>query len=594
MIPHNVPITARFFSPRASTGDRPPNLVSNGSFETLGAGGFDVFEDWGEVWYGKEAPEPDPEPIVPPNQVTDTIAGYILGIDTDSGELVDISFSAYASGTHANSVTITADVSDPYVGTYACKMYSDLGGNVWGGVYIDVTVDSQSGYHLTFQTKTSGGYSSEQARYGVMNMNTGEWIVNPVGTYAFADSWSAISAYFRTPVQCSLVRLYLFQNVSSGSSVYIDAVSLMKRVDISTRIVGEIEGVIQYTHTINASGGFDTAAITTTMTLPEVADWIENGLMRGVEMHDHLGSFWEGFVNQISFIVAGVSLNAGPIITLVNRARIAYQEVNYNVNPPVGGANVATQWLNQTESQKAYGIMEGVITGGSGSATEMLALLGTILETSSKAESSESVATGGADAVSVTINMMGYSRLLEKYFYYQLYESGETSVYEKLAAILDSDPNGYVSSRNSYIFANPLQVRRWEGEDRTALTTIQEIVAMGDSEYNRYHWGVYENNRFVYDKASVINIEYDQDIGSGIITDASGAEMIPWRIRPGKWLRVSSFLPGRAIDPASYRTDPRIIFIESVSFTTPTNVAIQGGKASSFRQRLERLGLGGI
>ena len=72
-----------------------------------------------------------------------------------------------------------------------------------------------------------------------------------------------------------------------------------------------------------------------------------------------------------------------------------------------------------------------------------------------------------------------------------------------------------------------------------------------------------------------------------------GAEVYPWNVLPGKWLMYTDFLPGY-VAPTTLREDPRIEFIESVTFTAPDGVMVRGGNLETLPQVLAQLGLSGV
>ena len=141
-----------------------------------------------------------------------------------------------------------------------------------------------------------------------------------------------------------------------------------------------------------------------------------------------------------------------------------------------------------------------------------------------------------------------------------------------------------------------MQVIEYEDGEKTARGLIDDLVARGDADDNRMLWGVYKNRKFQYYPAPVItDFAFNMSESQGIILDSQGELVQPWRVSPGHWLSVSDLMLGGRNASA---TDPRAIassiFIESVSFTAPYGLDITGGRVSTLRQKLYRLGLGGM
>jgi hypothetical protein len=120
-------------------------------------------------------------------------------------------------------------------------------------------------------------------------------------------------------------------------------------------------------------------------------------------------------------------------------------------------------------------------------------------------------------------------------------------------------------------------------------------VALGDpSDFARYTFGVYDDRQAYYKKMpTAIEYVYRLSSGSQAIETTGGARVQPWNVRPAKWLEIPDFLIGRAAGGGNLRDDPRNVFIESVTYTAPFGLTINGGKVSTLKQKMAQLGLGG-
>lgn len=524
------------------------NLISNPSFEIAGGGGADVFASWTE--------------------------------DTDTG-----------------NATITQDGSS-HSGNASCKILSNVGGDVSGNVSQSFSVEEGESYELSFWSKTSDDFSSMQGRYAIYDVTNSDWIVPRTESYVFSQAaWVEAVHFFNIPTGSTTATLFLYQNYDSGSSVFYDDVSIRKRqkndIGISP-IWGELGDASSYRHTISANAGFDTMTFTTAGDEVFIGDWLESGLFRHVVVTEPAAKVvWEGFVNQVSIDIGGLSITAGPIMDVVNKGRISYRTLDIATNPPIAGESTKTPWSNSPLSQERFGVLEGVISGGEGTLSEAVQLLSTILEEIAWPDISQNFSLISQPTLTVTVNCLGYIHLLSKYFYANTAFAGEYDLSDKIKEVLSNEPNNIISAESAIIEPNTTQVVRYDNNDKTALAIIRDLVALGDADFNKYIFGVYADRIFKYELVDD-TITYVQKLSDGLIENVVGGEIRPWDIIPGRWMVLSDFMVGRPSIAASFRQDPRHVFIESVTYVAPYSVTVTGGKTTTFRQRLERLGLGGI
>jgi len=146
----------------------------------------------------------------------------------------------------------------------------------------------------------------------------------------------------------------------------------------------------------------------------------------------------------------------------------------------------------------------------------------------------------------------------------------------------------------SHVDENTLQVPAWEDEDNLAWSVIKGIVARGDTSYNRWLFGVYDNLEAYYYAAPTV-AEYQQRLSQprSRVEHVEGDEVYPWKVRPGKWIIFPDFLTGQAAE-VDLRDDPRAMFIESVKYTAPTDLQFRGGDVDSVNALVAQLGLMGV
>lgn len=347
-------------------------------------------------------------------------------------------------------------------------------------------------------------------------------------------------------------------------------------------------------HTISAFGGFDVAEFTLVDTLPVLEEWLEQGIGRGITAYDEAGEvMWDGFVDSVSLRVAGLEVTRGPLTEVANRVNVIYSAIDTSTNPPTPGERKQTGTLNDLESWARYGVWPVNVSVAGVTDTNANILRSTYLA-ERKHPATTSHFIGGSEPPMLRVRCLGWIHTLT-YPYNQTASSGTINLSTKIQNILSAQLNsGWISTDYSRITTNTLGVPSYENNDQTALALIKGLVAMGDVNARRYLFGIYDRRQAVYEPASS-TVDYEMRLGDPgqMILDPAGAEVYPWRVRPGRWIFFSDFLPGRAPTPDKFREDPRMLFIESVTFALPHGVQLQGGRAETFSQKLAQFGLAG-
>lgn len=353
-----------------------------------------------------------------------------------------------------------------------------------------------------------------------------------------------------------------------------------------------------YSHTINVNGGYTSMNITFSATEHELQTWYEQGLGRRVVTRAPEGNvIWEGFINEISVRIGGLSMSIGPVMDMANQVYVTYTAQRYTAwGISWGGESVTTAAGNDTDSQARFGIMTEYVSGGEGSETEMLTLRDAHLADRAQPFVSQAqVQTPGGSAPSVSMTCVGYHELFEKYVYNDATISS-VSASTKIQDVISGDPSSRFSSDYIGIQTNSLSIPSQEEDNKTAKDVLQEIVSYGDSSDNRYTLGVYNDTKVQY-KSIDTSITYSYSVtdpASRIVDVRTNAVVHPWSVRPGKWLVVSGLTTsGLATGGISaMRKSPTAMFIESVTFTAPYSLSISSGPTATFAQKISRLGVG--
>lgn len=374
-------------------------------------------------------------------------------------------------------------------------------------------------------------------------------------------------------------------------------VSYFQRRILGGEWLGDLNISVQsWKHSINAFGGFDTGDFDLVESPQVVEDWVTNGLGRGIIVYDDaMVPIWEGFVNHITVTQAGLQVEYGPMVDVANRVKATYSGVDTSVYPPVIGVRKQTPTINDVASQAVWGIWPTVLSlaGVTDANADLLIAMYLAEHDSPELSSNFSFTTG---SIALTISCVGWQHSLVYPYRYTL-ATGTTTVSNKIMQVLDAQVNpGWIVANYANFDTNNELVPQYDTDDRQALELIRGLTAMGDSLNTRYYFGVYEGRIPFYQK-SVEEISYEIRLNDSRqrILDSSGAVVPPWRVRPGKLVFFSDFLPGLGSLNANLHEDPRVLRIESLTYDlgVPFSVSFTGGHNSQYEQKSASLGLRG-
>lgn len=363
--------------------------------------------------------------------------------------------------------------------------------------------------------------------------------------------------------------------------------------------LGQLDIAAQaWKHSITAFGGFDSASFTVIAPASVLDDWVLNGIGRTIVMTDNaLEIVWEGFVDSITINQAGLSVTHGPLTNVTNRVFAVYSGVDTSVYPPEIGVRKKTPTVNNTKSQADWGIWPTILSLAGVTDANADQLISQYLSEHSEPEMGNSNFSFGRSDLSITVNCLGWIHTL-KYPYNYTALSGTIFISTRIKEILLAQPNvDWVSPVHTKIDLNETLVPRYENDDQLAMELIKGYTAMGDEDNNRHNFGIYENRQPVYGMASQ-QIDYDIQLADPKqqILDTAGAIVSPWRVRPGKWIFFSDFMPGLGAPNTNLHEDPRMMQIETVTFDLNTPFAVQftSSTYSGYEHKLARLGLRGM
>lgn len=365
------------------------------------------------------------------------------------------------------------------------------------------------------------------------------------------------------------------------------------------KLLGDVTNLVSdYTHTHSAFGGFDTASFTITATQDEVETWFDVALGAHVEVLDEAGDIvWEGYVDQINIQLGALSIARGPVTDIANQVYVVYQEKDTSTTPNTHAApRILKPILETPDSQRIYGIRAAFLTLSAATAAVALQIGTMWMQENAWPRLSEQVSlgSGGGGGPTVQFGCKGYFHSLTQTYYSGAL--GNVNASAKIASILNWENayvNGLFSSANAFIATNTTQVPAAEVDYIDMITQIEEIVSVGDATFNRYLFMVGPERLVTYGPMPM-TYSYQQDLTweRQQVQTRYGEVVMPWAIRAGQWLRLLNWLPGLE-ETATLRQDPRMMFIERVTYTAPFDVSLSCGKSDRIDQVMAQLGLAG-
>jgi len=315
--------------------------------------------------------------------------------------------------------------------------------------------------------------------------------------------------------------------------------------------------------------------------------YIENAVGKRVVVYNEGGAIvWEGFVNSVDYEFGVQRTSRGNIMDMSNRVSVSYAPLDILTSPPTIGEQTYTLIEEDIDSQKKYGILEDVVSGGTLQDADANNIRDLYLKENKEVITTNTVSVGEGNEPTIKFNCLGYYHWLEKYVY-NCSDAGTVMISDRIEAILDFNPNTKMYSSKNEIDYNPWLIVAFDEDNKTASTHIKELLAYGDNNDNRYTFGCYENMVFKYKVVPIKHEYYVSSLhGGDSIKTASNTTVSPYDVRPGRWVLITDMLVGTSTSHTPTKDNPRSLFIESISYTMPNTLMINGERISTFKQRL--------
>lgn len=358
--------------------------------------------------------------------------------------------------------------------------------------------------------------------------------------------------------------------------------------------------VNSYQHENIANGGNWTCSVNMLVPLDEVDEWYQNGLNRTLKTYDQAGIVrWAGKINKVTVSIAGLTFSRGELMNIGNRVSTVFTPIDYSVSPAVAGSTTVTAITENTISQDVYGILEKVINAGTCPLVDAQRAQALYLQDMSYPDNSGDLnisPESGSDAT-ITLDCVGLCYYGLKSFIFTDTTAGAIILSDKVKDIINQElwTNMVLMGVETGIIDNAYAVAQQEMKNRYAFDIMTAIVNLGDASDNRWIFGARDYIFYYNPIPTTILYEYSTvDERQRIFLLPSRVEIFPWEIMAGFWLQNTDFLAGSSPKPNVYE-EPRNIFIESVQYTAPYTISINGERQKKSNQLIAKLtGSGGM
>lgn len=324
--------------------------------------------------------------------------------------------------------------------------------------------------------------------------------------------------------------------------------------DISGRLTS-------YQHTITATGGFESLALSFPATLDEALYWAGQ-LMAGIVVASPDGTIaWEGFLAGVQ-LTLGNRTRAVSLDRMANRVRCRYTTVL--------GTPAVTATASDTNSQARYGgkdLVESLAqTTATGAGQRRDAVLAD--RKRPRMQPTTQIATGAAGDVTVTLTGAGWYSALD-WLVTSVTTTSTAVTTTQVGTLLTSylATNAFLST-STRITASGISDTQFVAPDTTFRAAIEALLGQGNG-VNRYAWGVYEDRMFwaaPWAGATPETITYRGSFGAlARITADGGALVMPWAVRPDAMYEEADLLDTGAL--ADQADAAARHYIERVTFS---------------------------
>jgi hypothetical protein len=296
----------------------------------------------------------------------------------------------------------------------------------------------------------------------------------------------------------------------------------------------------RYSHTITATGGFESCTLNLEGTIEDGFDWL-NQLGAAIICYSPFGLvMWEGQLSSVSFACGDESISQS-FDDMANAVKVRYQ--------PGIGPQIGTPFTTDTISISTYGRKELVFSGSGMQDSAALNLRDKLLKErrypmAQRAGGAKTGAKTGANtlATTITLGCTGWFYCLD-----WLTTTSTTSTtavtttqVQNLITAYNAT-NAFFSTDYTDIAASGVSDTQWIDPDTTYREKIEKLLSFGNNSDQRLAYGVYENRKWKINQWAGANpgtIIYYRSLGSGQILSPGGGIVDYWSVRPDAMYQV--------------------------------------------------------
>lgn len=378
-----------------------------------------------------------------------------------------------------------------------------------------------------------------------------------------------------------------------GELTLVSKPSLLSSDDWSEDIAGKQDS---WQRTTNAVGGYWLARFRLTGSQSYLEDWFDRRLESTITEYGPGGiPRWEGYVSKLKLTIARGQMTRD-LEAMANKIKVVYSTVDYSTDPPTIGAREETGWASDASSIAKWGTKEAVLsTGGMDLAgAEELRDLFLEIHREPVVTRSATVVPGEQGNV-LEVECLGFVQTLN-WLTYTSATTGNANANTVIQAILAAAyaVNPFLSDDYSFLVTNgAVQVPQYYSQLRYSWDIIKSIIARGDGT-DPWVGGVFQGRIFRYRKAAT-EISLYRELSDPVqrFYSVTGVEVEPWEVTPDAYMKTRDAMMGRAT-PSDLRQDPRITYLDSVTFTAPRSLRWVGRGDQALEVLLAKYGQQGV
>jgi hypothetical protein len=308
--------------------------------------------------------------------------------------------------------------------------------------------------------------------------------------------------------------------------------------------------ITSYTHTISATGGFESASFSFVCDKDEGLTWLRRLMCSVVVYGPDAQVIWEGFISRVTFTIGGQTRSVS-LDSMFNRTRVRYTNA-------LGGAGTTTVASNAASIAR-YGTKDGVLSLNSTDATPAANYRDAMLARSAqpRMEPQTRISTGQQQVRPPTLQIecSGWFYALD---WLITSNTSTTSVATgtQIATLLAAynAVNAFLSSETRFIATTGVSAPEFIAPDTPYRQKIEELLSIGTSTPQRLAYGVYTGRVLVtqaWAGASPSVIGYRGWLATGRLANKWGGAVDAWDVRPDAMLEIVDLL-----DPSPVSTAP--------------------------------------